>query len=96
MNITHPQAQKERELMKERKAEQFSALATGEQMAENLKLYAEKKSIAPDHPIIWDGREESIPQVVAETVRHINDQPVQRPELKKKAPVIGPTIKKKK
>ena len=94
----HPQYQKEIDTMKERKANQNSAFATGDQIASNLNSFANDGFKAPENPIIWDGREESIKLTVSEAIDRINEKPqnVLNPDLKKEAPVIGPVFQRKK
>ena len=87
----HPQYQKDEEMMKERKRDAYNSLATGSQIAENLKAFAEGDSKKPEqHQYIWDGRQETIPQAVAHAVRSLDEEPQPRPDLKKKKPIIGP------
>lgn len=87
----NPQYQKEIETMRERKENQNSSYARGDEIAENLKQFAKGTTEAVPNPIIWDGREETIPKVVAETANRLTNAPKQpkRPH----PPVIGPKPK---
>lgn len=90
--LQHPQYQKELATRKERMEEQHSALAKGDDMAANLRLFAKGESEKVENPVIWDGREESIKKVVAEAVLTLDEKKKEKPEEKKPKVVIGPVF----
>ncbi|EAX87883.1 Surp module family protein [Trichomonas vaginalis G3] len=91
----HPQYLKDVEMMKERKERAYDSLASGSQIAQNLKDFANADNEPkPQHKYIWDGRQETIQQAVAQKIRELDEEPKPRPELKKKRPVIGPSPSK--
>jgi hypothetical protein len=98
LEVQHPQHQRDLAIRKERFAQQNSGLADGDQIAQNLRQFARR---APEDTqegerrVVWDGRQETIKKVVAETVLSL-DETVQRPDLKREPPVIGPVFKRKK
>ncbi|OHT00201.1 Surp module family protein [Tritrichomonas foetus] len=96
----HPQYQKELVTMKERKANQNSSLANGDQIAANLKFFANGEAKPIKNPVMWDGREETIKLTVAEAVDRVNkvdeEQQIEHPELKREPKIIGPRFERKK
>ncbi|KAK8886295.1 splicing factor 3a, subunit 1 [Tritrichomonas musculus] len=98
----HPQYQKELDDMKERRRMQNSALATGDQIVQNLKTYATGEAKPLKDPVMWDGRNESIQFTVAEAVDRVNEdrneaahEEMMRNDLKKEPQLIGPVFDRK-
>lgn len=88
--MVHPQYQKELETMKERRENQNSAYAKGDDIAANLRMFAKGETEPVPNAVIWDGREESIKKVVAEKAMTMEKEPEKKPAPKKV--VIGPTF----
>ncbi|KAH0789480.1 putative splicing factor 3A subunit 1 [Histomonas meleagridis] len=91
--LQHPQYQKELATMKERKQNQNSSLAQGDEIARNLAQFARGTPEPAKNTVIWDGREETIEKTVSAAVYSLDNpeveqQDVQRPDLKK-PPVLG-------
>ena len=89
--LKHPQYQKELEEIKQRREQQNSALATGEEIAKNLLQGNQSKTPDPD-AIIWDGREESIPSIVSHAIQTAKRTEAAHPEMKKEPRAIGPRL----
>jgi hypothetical protein len=94
--LQHPQYQKELTTRKERFQQQHSALATGEEIAANLRQFARGEPQKVAHPAVWDGRQETIQKVVTQSMLALDEAQAEKPEPKKAAPIIGPVFGKKK
>lgn len=99
--LQHPQYQKELTMMKERKENQNSSLASGDEIARNLQQFSKNVSpLPPKNTVIWDGREETIEKSVSEAVYLLdkNKDEEEKPQNQnlKKPPIIGPTFSRKK